>query len=419
MDRRIAIRLRVSVMMALFGMASATSVVRAQAEELVNARAQVSNITKVEIKQAVAVGGQQQDGVSVAGIDLARAGRDEYSISNAMPGMGRAPNPAERAILVQVRNDLTQLRARADLPLDQWEAVQRQNKARVAAAAKRISDAIDMANFRPEAKRVAAPLETWLRTATLSDQQGAAQPPGTFEQASAGAMQRLLITPVPEPEFFRREMQFASSVTSQTRDAGEPGVVPGTVAFAFDFDPVDVEWESAGSASLTIDLTEVILQAFTSAPDPSATRATAISILHARDLLTELDLFELTFAMSSQDGLTPQVFVDLDNVSGDILDSTGNTTLEAVRGELAQRFHLFDLDEMLAGFSEPYWITVTVPVDPDELVSVLAFDQFGVALAVPEPGSLALLAYGGLILIRRQRSRLRASRPGFASDKAV
>jgi hypothetical protein len=201
---------------------------------------------------------------------------------------------------------------------------------------------------------------------------------------------------------------------------------PKASAYAVNIDPVAVDWSSAGSRTLTLDLTGIDVQAKTTGQGSRAA-ATDVFTGAVRDGETDVtlaedgatQLFMLSLGVFDADDAPATAVVGFNflpllaaNDPARLLvrDSEGGFGLAAVLADLIASFNLIGDGTYrilnIADPTQPFTITMTVPGSARS--SVLYFDEFqgAGAQAVPEGSTPALFAVGFLAMgMLRARGR--------------
>ncbi len=206
------------------------------------------------------------------------------------------------------------------------------------------------------------------------------------------------------------KVTFGDSLTS-----GAGGVAAGVgVAFTSHHDPFEVDWTSAGSRSLTLDLSTTSFTLSTQGSGSAAVGFLGISA-SINDNTTNINvpeslatpLFSLTVPVISSDGGPAQIYrgaADLTLTTGTIMDNLGNMgTTNVLNGLLGD---LSISSNGTVSFLTPYMITDTIPGTATQSVVYLDQVTFGEAF-VPEPSSIVLLVTGavGMAALRWKTNR--------------
>jgi hypothetical protein len=217
------------------------------------------------------------------------------------------------------------------------------------------------------------------------------------------------------------------TTVTATATVGNGIKAPMAASYAVNIDPTAVTWDSASNHTISIDLSQVRLTASTTGLGSAA--ASTMSFIGSyinntgdTDLpqSNALPLFQLNLGLFSYDGSASNPNTNLNylgfgtgNDPGGlaITDSAGGSGLTGVSNDLAALFS--KQTDGSFGFGGAYSITVTVP--GTFTTDLLYLDQVetSAANAVPEPGSMTLLAIGSLGAVGyRLRRRRNTRRPG-------
>lgn len=316
-------------------------------------------------------------GISVSGYRLKEGKTEDYLVGDTLVnGGGGAPNAAELKDLKAV--------------MDVVEGLPAMNNAamRNAAFTKAANTIATAAGKFPLRNKKNSAIDTGLL-------KGSAGGVGGHEKATARASQIIL----------NNKYDTKGTIATTDVKAGNVFKNPHASAFAFNRDPISVEWLSS-SSRLEIDLSGVSLAAQTSL-DPGATAWTSFffsgrfvnDTLDVDTTLPADPLFEMTLSLFTSEGSTPTLdLVSFTGFGNTVYDSLTGTDSASVQNNLTTLFSYNAVDDLFELSDSSYRIYVDMPNDPSE--SVLYLDQYGAAVslaAVPEASTVVLAGFGALL----------------------